>query len=139
VTACRTSTFATPFKGEQQRKLSPINTAVLGDARTQLFCKRGDNPHSQSSALGEVKASGQSDAVVAHRHERRVLVLSGQTYPNVPIRTIRQRMFDRVGDELIDDQSQRNRSIGIELNPRRGVEIEDAAIGPTNGIRAHLL
>jgi hypothetical protein len=31
VYTCRTSTFATPFKGEQQRKLSPINTGVLRD------------------------------------------------------------------------------------------------------------
>ena len=47
-------------------------------------------------------------------------------------------MFDRVGDELINDQSQRNRSIGVELNSLHRVEIELAVRGPANGVRAHL-
>jgi len=62
---------------DHEHELSPIDIPAMADGRFQLFCKSGDDTHAQSSALAEVKAGRQSDAVVAHRYERSVLVLSG--------------------------------------------------------------
>ena len=127
------------FKRDQQRELSPMDTGVLGDARIQLLCKCRDDPHSQSLALAEVEAGGQPDPIVAYRYESSFRLRSGNAYPNLPIGTIRKSIFSGVGDKLVDDQCQRNGSIGVELNVRRSVKVELTMGGHADRARAHLL
>jgi hypothetical protein len=43
------------FHWDAEYKLGSIGNRGLSDITTQLFCKRGNHPHSQSFAFGKVK------------------------------------------------------------------------------------
>jgi hypothetical protein len=62
------SIVALMFHWNEECKLSSIGNRNLSDISTQLFCKRDNYPHSQSSAFGEVKLGRQPDPVIAHRN-----------------------------------------------------------------------
>jgi hypothetical protein len=62
------SIAAAMFQWDEECKLGSIGNRNLSDISTQLFCKRGNYPHSQSFAFGEVKLGRQPDPVIAHRN-----------------------------------------------------------------------
>jgi len=54
-----------------------------------------------------------------------------------PLERSEKAYLAALGDKFVEDQGQRNRAIGVELNSLYGVEIELAVRGRANSVRAY--
>src|SRR5262245_4634870 len=112
---------------------------MLRDISTQLLCERRNDSHSQSLAFGQVEVARQSDPVVTHRDLKSVRVQPGKAYPDVSVGPIRKGILGGVRDKLVNNQSYRNRSIGIEDKSPSSIDNELAPRGGANHVGADLL
>lgn len=115
--------------------------ALEVDGAADLFGEDGDQFQPQSARAVDIEIGGDSNAVVGDL-ENDVASGGTQGHFDLPLPAVREGVFERIGDQFIDDQSARDRGVDAEGNVlgmnRKGDVVWIHPVGGTGVVRQSL-